>query len=97
MSLCDKELKIEESKQVQRHFFKWKGRKKHKLERDNKVLSVSEGLRKKLLKKSKDEKKKINTQRQVTNKVTKKPIGVRYKFEMEEPCIFCLKKRQQST
>ena len=36
-------------------------------------------------------------QRQVTNKAMEEPIVARYKFEMEKPCIFCLKKRQQSS
>ena len=34
-------------------------------------------------------------QEQVTTKVMKKPIGTTSMLEMEEFCVFCLKKRQQ--
>ena len=92
--LRDQELEIEESKRAQRKTLNWKRRQQQKLERNTKVLNVSEVLRKKLLKKSKNKKKRINTQRQVTNKVMIKFIVTRYTLEMEDPCIsiVCLKK-----
>ena len=55
--LRDQELKIEESKQAQRKIFNWKRRQQQKLERNTKVLNVSEVLRKKFLKKSKNKKR----------------------------------------
>ena len=61
------------------------------------MIKISGVLQKKSLKMSKNKKRRINTQRQVTNKVMKKPIVKRYKLKIEEPCIFCLKKRQQSS
>ena len=93
----DQELKIEESKRAQRIFFNWKRRQQQKLERNTKVLNVSKLLQKKFPKKSKNKKRRINTQEQVTTKVTKKPIGITYMLEKEELCIFCLEKRQQSS
>ena len=95
--LRGQDLKIEESKRAQGKIFNWKRRQQQKLERNTEVVNVSEFLRKKFLNKSKDKKRRINTQRQVTNKVMKKPIVTTYKFEREEPCIFCLEKRQQSS
>ena len=95
--LRGQELKIEDSKRAQGKIFNWKRRQRKKLERNTKVVNVSEFLRKKFLNKSKNKKRRINTQRQVTNKVMKKPIVTTYQFEMEEPCIFCLEKRQQSS
>ena len=93
----DQELKIEERKRAQRIFFNWKRRKQQKLERNTTVLNVSKLLQKNFLKKSKNKKRRINTQEQVTAKVTKKPIGITYMLEKEELCIFCLERRQQSS
>ena len=95
--LRGQELKIEESKRAQGRIFNWKRRQELKLERNTKLVNVSEFLRKKLLHKSKNIKKRINTQRQVNNKVTKKPIETIYMLEKEEPCILCLEKRQPSS
>jgi len=95
--LRDQELKIEERKRAQRIFFNWKRRKQQKLERNTTVLNVSKLLQKNFLKKSKNKKRRINTQEQVTAKVTKKPIGITYMLEKEGLCIFCLEKRQQSS
>ena len=72
--LRDQELKIEDNEQAQRKIINWKRRQQQKLKRNTKVLSVSELLRKKFLKKSKNKKRTNNTQRQVTNKIMKKPI-----------------------
>ena len=95
--LRDQELKIEERKRAQRIFFNWKRRKQQKLERNTTVLNVGKLPQKTFPKKSKNKKRRINAQEQVTTKVTKKPIGITYTLEKEELCIFCLEKRQQSS
>ena len=56
--LRNKKLKIEESKRAKRQVFNWKKRQQHKAKRKTKVLNISEGLPKKVLKKSKNKKRK---------------------------------------
>ena len=41
--------------------------------------------------------RRINTQEQISNNVVKKSIGTTYISEIEEWCIFCLEKHQQSS
>ena len=86
--LRGQKLEKEESKRAQR--------KITKTQDEYQGVKCKSGSTEKLLKKSKNKKRRVNTQRQVTNKVMKNFIVTRYKLEMEEPCIFCLKKRQQS-
>ena len=93
----DQELKIEESKQAQRKIVNWKTRQQQKLGRNIEVLNVSEFLRKKFLKKSKNKKRRINKEEQITTKVMKRPIRTTYMLEKEEPGMLCLEKRQQSS
>ena len=95
--LRDQELKIEEDKQAKRKFFNWERRQQQKLEKNTEVLDVSEFLRKKGLKEPRKKKRRIITQEQITYKTMKKPIGTTYISEMEEVCMFCLEKRQQSS
>ena len=95
--LRDQELKIEVSKRAQRKIFNWKRRQQQKLGRNTKVLKVREFLRNKLPKKSKNKKRRIKKQKQFTTKVIKRPTETIYILEKEEPCIFCLEKRQQSS
>ena len=94
--LRDQELKIEEGKRAKRKIFNWKRRQQRKLEKNTEVPNVSEFLRKKAPKESRN-KRRPNTQKQNTNKVVKKFIGTTYISEIEEWCIFCLEKRQQSS
>ena len=94
--LRDQELKIEEGKRAKRKIFNWKRRQQRKLEKNTEVPNVSEFLRKKAPKESRN-KRRPNTQKQNTNKVVKKSIGTTYISEIEEWCIFCLEKRQQSS
>ena len=95
--LRDQELKIEEDKRAKRKFFNWKRKQQQKLERNTEVLDVSEFLRKKDLKEPMKKKRRIITQKQITYKTIQKPIRITYIFEMEEVCMFCLEKRQQSS
>ena len=95
--LRDQELKIEEDKQAKRKIFNWKRKQQQKLERNTEVLDVSEFLRKKVPKETRNKKRRINTQEQNTDKVVKKSIGTTCISEMKKFCIFCLEKRQQSS
>ena len=95
--LRDQELMIKEGKQAERKFFNWKRRQQQKLDKNTEVLDVSEFLRRKVPKETRNKKRRINTQEQNTNKVVQKDIGTTYISEMEEFCIFCLEKRQQSS
>ncbi len=95
--LHDQELKIEESKRAQRKIFNWKRRHQQKLRRNTKVLNVSEFLWKKFRKRSKNKKRRTNKEKQVTTKVMKRLIRTTYMLEKEEPPMFCLEKRQQSS
>ena len=61
------------------------------------MLDVSEFLRQKVPKKTRKKKRRINTQKQITNKVAKKSTGTTCISEMKEFCIFCLEKRLQSS
>ena len=95
--LRDQELKIEEDKRAKRKFFNWKRRQQQKLDKNTEVLDVSEFLQRKVPKETRNKKRRINTQEQNTNKVVQEDIGTTYVSEMEEFCIFCLEKRQQSS
>ena len=95
--LRDQELKIEEGKQAKRNIFNWKRRQQQKLEKNTEVLDVSGFLRKKVPKESRNKKRQLNTQKQITNKVMKKSIGTTCISEIKEVCIFCLEKCQQSS
>ena len=55
------------------------------------VLNVSKLLQKKFPKKAKNKKRRINTQEQVTAKVTKKLTGTTYMLEKEELVYFVWK------
>ena len=54
------------------------------------MLDVSEFLRKKVPNESRNKKRQINTQEQITNKVVKKSIGTVCISEMKDFCVFCL-------
>ena len=95
--LRNQELKIEEGKRAERTLFNWKRRQQQKLEKNTEVLDIGEFLRKKVPKEARNKKRRINTQEQNTNKVVQKYIGTACISEMEEFCIFCLEKRQQSS
>ena len=68
-----------------------------KLNKDTEVLDVGKFLRRKVPKETRNKKRPMNTQEQTINKVVQKDIGTTYTSEMEEFCIFCLEKRQQSS
>ena len=55
--LRDQELKIEEGKRAERKFFNWKRRQQQKLEKNTEVLDVSEFLRKKVPKETRNKKR----------------------------------------
>ena len=93
----NQELKTEENKRTKRKVINWKRRQQQKLEQNTEVLDVSEFLRKKSMKKTRNKMKRINAQEQIPDNVVKKYIGTTYTSEMEEWCIFCLEKRQQSS
>ena len=93
----NQELKTEENKRTKRKVINWKRRQQQKLEQNTEVLDVSEFLRKKSMKKTRNKMKRINAQEQISDNVVKKYIGTTYTSEMEEWCIFCLEKRQQSS
>ena len=95
--LRDQELKIEEGKRAERKFFNWKRRQQRKVEKNTEVLDVSEFLRKKGPNVTRNKKRRINTQEQITNKVEKTSIGTVCISEMKEVCISCLEKRQLSS
>ena len=95
--LRDQELEIEAGKRAKRKFFNWKRRQQQKLDKNTEVLDVSEFLRRKVPKETRNKKRRINTQEQNTNKIVQEDIGTTYISEMEEFCIFCLEKRQQSS
>ena len=67
--LCDQELKIEDDKRAKRKFFNRKMRQQQKPKKNTEVLDVSEFLRKKVPKETRNKKKRINTQEQITNKI----------------------------
>ena len=54
------------------------------------MLDVSEFLRKKVPKESRNKKRQIKTQKQITNRVAKKSIGTTCISEMKEVCKFYL-------
>ena len=95
--LRNRELKIEEGKRAKRKVINWKRRQQQKLEQNTEVLDVSEFLRKKFIKETRNKMRRINTQEQISNNVVKKSIGTTYISEIEEWCRFCLEKRQQSS
>ena len=82
--LSDQELKKEEGKRAKRTFFNWKIRQHQQLEKNTEVLDVCEFLRKKVPKESRNKKRQINTQKQITNKVVKKSIGTTCISEMKD-------------
>ena len=81
--LCDQELKIEEDKRAKRKFLNWKRRQQQKLDKNTEVLDVSEFLRRKVPKETRNKKRRINTQEQNTNNVVQKDIGTTYISEIE--------------
>ena len=58
------------------------------------VLDVSELLRRKVLKVTRNKKKQTNTQEQITNKVVRRSVETTRISEIEEVRIFCLEKLQ---
>ena len=95
--LRDQELKIEANQRAQRKIFNWKRRQQQKLGRNTEVVEERASMRKKLPHKSKRKKRQIKIQKHVTTKVIKRPSETTYISEKEEPRIFCLEKRQQSS
>ena len=92
--LCDQELKTEGDKQAKGKFLNWKMRQQKKLEKSTTVLDVSELLRRKVLKVTRNKKKQTNTQEQITNKVVRRSVETTRISEIEEVRIFCLEKLQ---
>ena len=95
--LRDQELKRKRVSDLKRKFFNRKRRQQQKIKKNTEVLDVSEFLRKKFPKETRNKKRRINTQEQISNKVVKKSIGTVCISGIEEVCRFCLEKRQQST
>ena len=95
--LREQELKIEEDKRAKRKYLSWKRRQQQKLDKNTEVLDVSEILRRKVPKENRNKKRRIKIQEQNTNKIVQEDIGTTYTSEMEEFCIPCLEKRQQSS
>ena len=73
--LRGQELKIEEDERAKRKFLNWKKRQQQKLDKNTEVLNVSECLRRKVPKKTRNKKRRINTKEQNTNKAVRKSIG----------------------
>ena len=64
----EKELKEEEDERAQRRLFYWKKRQQQKLKKNTEVLDVSEFLRKKVQRGTRNKKERINTKKQIPNK-----------------------------
>ena len=62
-----------------------------------KVLEGREFLRKKTSHKTKKKKRRIKKQKRDTTKVISRPTETIYTVEKDEPCRWCLEKRQQSS
>ena len=64
--LPDQELKIEEDTRAKRKLLNWTRRQQQKIDKNTEVLDVSEFLRRKVTKETRDKKRQINTQEQNT-------------------------------